>query len=91
MRPGRGIAAEHDGRTERQVGPSQDAEDQREAQGEEGVSGAGAQATEEELIQWCRDNLARYKVPRKVVFGTLPTTATGKIQKYVLRDTAKRL
>ena len=51
----------------------------------------GAQATEEELIQWCRDNLARYKVPRKVVFGTLPTTATGKIQKYVLRDTAKRL
>jgi len=51
----------------------------------------GAQATEEELIRWCRDNLARYKVPRKVVFGTLPTTATGKIQKYVLRDTAKRL
>jgi fatty-acyl-CoA synthase len=51
----------------------------------------GAQATEAEFIQWCRDNLARYKVPRKVVFGNLPTTATGKIQKYVLRATAKTL
>jgi len=51
----------------------------------------GAQATEEEFIQWCRDNLARYKVPRRVVFGNLPTTATGKIQKYVLRETAKTL
>jgi fatty-acyl-CoA synthase len=43
------------------------------------------------MIQWCRDNLARYKVPRKVVFGSLPTTATGKIQKYVLRDKARHL
>ena len=46
---------------------------------------------EEEYIQWCRDNLARYKVPKKVVFGDLPTTATGKIQKYVLREKAKAL
>ena len=52
---------------------------------------AGMQATEEEYLQWCRDNLARFKVPKKVVFGDLPTTATGKIQKYVLRETAKRL
>jgi fatty-acyl-CoA synthase len=51
----------------------------------------GASATEEELIKWCRDNLARYKVPRKVVFGPLPTTATGKIQKFVLRDKARTL
>ncbi len=51
----------------------------------------GASATEEEYIQWCRDNLARYKVPKKVVFGNLPTTATGKIQKYVLREKAKAL
>ncbi len=51
----------------------------------------GVQATEAEFIQWCRDNLARYKVPRKVVFGDLPTTATGKIQKYVLRETARTL
>jgi fatty-acyl-CoA synthase len=51
----------------------------------------GAQATEEEYLRWCRDNLARFKVPKKVVFGDLPTTATGKIQKFVLRETAKRL
>ena len=35
--------------------------------------------TRPEAIEWCRQNLARYKVPRKVVFGSLPTTATGKI------------
>ncbi len=51
----------------------------------------GASATEEEYIRWCRENLARYKVPKKVVFGPLPTTATGKIQKYVLRERAKSL
>jgi 3-(methylthio)propionyl---CoA ligase len=52
---------------------------------------AGASATEEEYLKWCRENLARFKVPRKVVFGNLPTTATGKIQKYVLRERAKGL
>jgi fatty-acyl-CoA synthase len=51
----------------------------------------GASATEEEYIRWCRDNLAKFKVPKKVVFGNLPTTATGKIQKYVLREQAKAL
>jgi fatty-acyl-CoA synthase len=51
----------------------------------------GASATEGEYIQWCRDKLAKFKVPRKVVFGNLPTTATGKIQKYVLREKAKAL
>lgn len=51
----------------------------------------GASATEEEFIKWCRDNLARFKVPKKIVFGTLPTTATGKIQKFVLREKAKTL
>ena len=51
----------------------------------------GAQATEAEYIQWCRDNLAKFKVPKKVVFGNLPTTATGKIQKYVLREQARAL
>ncbi len=50
---------------------------------------AGANATEDEMIRHCRDNLAGFKIPRKVVFGTLPTTATGKIQKFVLRDRAK--
>jgi len=51
----------------------------------------GASATEEEIITWCRDNLAKFKVPKKVVFGDLPTTATGKIQKYVLREKAKAI
>jgi fatty-acyl-CoA synthase len=51
----------------------------------------GVQATEAEYIDWCRNNLARFKVPKKVVFGNLPTTATGKIQKYVLREKAKEL
>jgi fatty-acyl-CoA synthase len=46
-------------------------------------------ATEEEIIAWCRDQLARYKVPRHVVFGDLPKTSTGKIQKFVLRERAK--
>ncbi len=52
---------------------------------------SGTNATEEEYIEWCRKNLARFKVPKKVVFGPVPTTATGKIQKYVLRQTAKTL
>jgi fatty-acyl-CoA synthase len=51
----------------------------------------GAKATEAEYIEWCRQNLARFKIPKKVVFGPLPTTATGKIQKYVLRERAKAL
>jgi fatty-acyl-CoA synthase len=45
--------------------------------------------SEEEIIAWCRDQLARYKVPRHVVFGDLPKTSTGKIQKFVLRQRAK--
>ena len=51
----------------------------------------GASATEEDFIKWCRDNLARFKVPRKIVFGLLPTTATGKIQKFILREKARTL
>ncbi len=46
----------------------------------------GAEATQEELIQWCRDNLANYKAPRFVVFAEVPKTSTGKIQKFKLRD-----
>jgi len=51
----------------------------------------GAAASESDYIEWCRQNLARFKVPKKVVFGPLPTTATGKIQKFVLRERAKAL
>ncbi len=44
-----------------------------------------------DIIAWCRDNLARFKVPRTVVFGALPKTSTGKIQKFELRDRAKEI
>jgi len=43
----------------------------------------------EDIVAWCRANLAHYKVPRTVVFGPLPKTSTGKIQKYELRERAK--
>jgi fatty-acyl-CoA synthase len=49
----------------------------------------GARVTEQELIEFCRQNLARFKVPKAVVFGDLPKTSTGKIQKYLLRQKAK--
>ena len=45
----------------------------------------GASASAEELISYCKANMARFKVPKHVVFGDLPKTATGKIQKFVLR------
>ncbi len=49
----------------------------------------GHEATAEEIIEWCRQGLARYKVPRHVVFAEVPKTSTGKIQKFKLRDLAK--
>ncbi len=49
----------------------------------------GKSATPEDIIEWCRQGMARYKVPRHVVFVELPKTSTGKIQKYKLRDLAK--
>jgi fatty-acyl-CoA synthase len=49
----------------------------------------GMTATEEELIAHCRANMARFKVPRRIVFEPLPKTSTGKIQKHVLRGRAK--
>jgi fatty-acyl-CoA synthase len=45
----------------------------------------GASATAEELIAWCRQNMAGYKVPRHIVFAEIPKTSTGKVQKHVLR------
>jgi fatty-acyl-CoA synthase len=46
--------------------------------------------TEAAIIAWCRQHLAHFKCPRYVVFGPLPKTATGKIQKFELRETARR-
>jgi 3-(methylthio)propionyl---CoA ligase len=50
---------------------------------------AGANPAPEELIEHCRTLLARFKVPRRIVFGPLPKTSTGKIQKFVLRQQVK--
>jgi fatty-acyl-CoA synthase len=47
-------------------------------------------ATESELIDFCADNMARFKKPKMVIFGELPKTATGKIQKNVLRERSIR-
>jgi fatty-acyl-CoA synthase len=49
----------------------------------------GASATAEELVEWCRQGLARYKCPRHIVFIEVPRTSTGKIQKFKLREMAK--
>jgi fatty-acyl-CoA synthase len=43
------------------------------------------------IIAFCREHIAHYKAPRKVVFGPLPKTSTGKMQKYLLRETARAL
>jgi len=51
---------------------------------------AGA-VTTDEIVAWCREHLAHFKVPRTIVFGALPKTSTGKIQKFVLRDRARAL
>ena len=45
-----------------------------------------AEISETEIIQFCRQSLARFKVPKRVVFGEIPKTSTGKIQKFTLRD-----
>src|SRR5664279_5664311 len=49
----------------------------------------GATATEAELIAHCHQHLARFKSPKKIIFGEVPKTSTGKIQKFVLRERAK--
>jgi len=49
----------------------------------------GAAATQEEIVEFCRARMARFKVPKAVVFGPLPKTSTGKIQKFLLREKAR--
>jgi len=51
----------------------------------------GATATAEDIIAFCRKNLAAFKIPKSVVFGPLPKTSTGKVQKFVLRERAKTI
>jgi fatty-acyl-CoA synthase len=49
----------------------------------------GASASVEEIIEYCRARMARFKAPKTVVFGPLPKTSTGKIQKFLLRERAR--
>jgi len=51
----------------------------------------GDMTTAEEIIAFCRENMAHYKVPKTVIFGPLPKTSTGKLQKYKLRESAKSI
>ncbi len=50
---------------------------------------SGASATEAQIIEFCRERMARFKAPKRVVFCTLPKTSTGKIQKFMLRALAR--
>jgi fatty-acyl-CoA synthase len=49
------------------------------------------EVSEQDIIDFCRQKLAKFKVPKMVVFSDLPKTSTGKVQKFVLRDEAKKL
>jgi len=51
----------------------------------------GETVTEQEIIDFCRANMAHFKTPKRVVVGDLPKTSTGKIQKFILRQQAKDL
>ena len=53
------------------------------------AEGAGADASAAEIIEFCRGHMAHFKAPKQVVFGVLPKTSTGKIQKFVLREQVK--
>jgi len=48
-----------------------------------------AEASEAEIIEHCRARLAKFKLPKAIIFGPLPKTSTGKIQKFVLRQRAR--
>ena len=51
----------------------------------------GASVSDAEIIAFSREHLAHFKVPKHIVFGELPKTSTGKIQKFILRERAKGL
>ncbi|MDO6562958.1 acyl-CoA synthetase [Amphritea sp. 1_MG-2023] len=55
------------------------------------TTSAGETVTEQEIIEFCRENMAHFKTPKRIVMGDLPKTSTGKIQKFLLRNRAKDL
>ena len=52
---------------------------------------SGKSVNEEEIINFCKNNMAGFKRPKHVIFGELPKTSTGKIQKFELREKAKEI
>ncbi len=52
---------------------------------------SGTALSDQDVIDYCRDNLAHFKCPKTIVFGLLPKTSTGKIQKFVLRERAREM
>jgi fatty-acyl-CoA synthase len=51
----------------------------------------GRSATEQDIISFCREHMAKFKVPKNIVFSELPKTSTGKVQKFILREKVKSL
>ncbi|XP_010682998.2 isovalerate--CoA ligase CCL2 isoform X2 [Beta vulgaris subsp. vulgaris] len=51
----------------------------------------GYEANEQEIIKFCRDHLPHYMAPKSVIFEEIPKTATGKMQKFILRERAKAM
>jgi len=54
-------------------------------------TGAGSEVSEADLIAWCREELAHFKCPKTIIFTELPKTSTGKVQKFKLREMAKKV
>ena len=52
---------------------------------------AGESLTAQELIGYCREELAAFKIPKKIEFGPIEKTSTGKVQKYLLRERAEEI
>jgi fatty-acyl-CoA synthase len=51
----------------------------------------GGDLNADDVMAFCRENMARFKVPKTIIFDELPKTSTGKIQKFVLRERAKEM
>ncbi len=51
----------------------------------------GVDCSEAQITDFCRENMARFKVPKTIIFGEIPKTSTGKIQKFLLRERAREL
>jgi fatty-acyl-CoA synthase len=51
----------------------------------------GRNASEQDIIDFCREHMAKFKAPKNVVFSDLPKASTGKVQKFILREKVKSM